>query len=395
MSQSVLGESKRILILTLSFGSGHVRAAQAVAQELRRQSPDADVRVVDALENCRAIFRACYVWPYWLMIRHAPALWSRFFNSRLKRMSGRTAPSWAFRQGCPQVFQMISEFKPDVLIAAEVAAGEMAALARRSGITEARLMSLITDHEAEPAWVQREVDHYLVPDSEVSAQLQSWRASAAKISVSGIPVDAVFSKPVDAQAVRACYNLSADWPIILLMGGGMGPTRMDHVAQQLIGAGEQERLHIIAVTGHDKSVKRRLRRLCATEAVTLTVLDWCDDVASLMQASAVLVTKPGGLTTAEAAICRLPVVMFDPLPGPEQRNAQKFAEAGAGVITRSTEETATAVLSVLNDERARRLMAVKARELARPLAASIIAAAALNVCGAEANDIKGRGHASV
>ena len=48
----------KVLVLTLSFGSGHVRAAQVVADELARQAADADVRVVDALANCHTLFRA-------------------------------------------------------------------------------------------------------------------------------------------------------------------------------------------------------------------------------------------------------------------------------------------------------------------------------------------------
>jgi len=132
----------RVLVLTLSFGSGHVRAAEAVARELARQAPGADVRVVDALADSRALFRACYVWPYWVMVRRAPALWERFFNARVARMDEHTAPAWALRWGCPRVFKSIAEFEPDVIVAAEVAACELAVLARRAGLTAARGASL-------------------------------------------------------------------------------------------------------------------------------------------------------------------------------------------------------------------------------------------------------------
>ena len=40
-----------IMVLTLSFGSGHVRAAKTIADELLRQEPKAEVCVVDALET--------------------------------------------------------------------------------------------------------------------------------------------------------------------------------------------------------------------------------------------------------------------------------------------------------------------------------------------------------
>ena len=94
----------KVLVLTLSLGSGHVRAAQVVARELARQAPDAEVRVVDALAGCRALFRAGYVWPYWAMVRYAPTLWARFFAARVARKDEQTAPVWALRWGCAQVF---------------------------------------------------------------------------------------------------------------------------------------------------------------------------------------------------------------------------------------------------------------------------------------------------
>jgi processive 1,2-diacylglycerol beta-glucosyltransferase len=366
----------KVLVLTLSFGSGHVRAAQAVALELARQAPDADVRLLDALADSRALFRALYVWPYWQMVRHAPALWERFFAGRVARMDRRTAPAWAFRFGCPEVFELIAEFEPDVIIAAEVAACEMAAIARREGLTRARVVSVITDHEAEPVWVQPEVDAYAVADREVRDQLCSWGALAERVVVCGIPTEASFSLRHDLQATRASLGIYDDAPLVLLMGGGMGPTRMDEVATRLCESTEP--MHIIAVTGRDALARRRLERLRAAPPVSLSVLGWTDDVAALMQTASVLATKPGGLTMAEAALCALPVVMFDAIPGPEQRNAARFVAAGAGIKTHGAQETASATLSLVRDEHLRRRMSDCAARLALPAATAAVAGLALD-----------------
>jgi processive 1,2-diacylglycerol beta-glucosyltransferase len=167
-------KKQRILVLTLSFGSGHVQAARTLERELKRQLPFAEVQVLDALAGCRLLFRAGYVWPYWAMLRYAPILWDRFFQRRVARMDRQTAPGWAFRLGCPQVFKTIADFKPDAIVATEVAAGEMAAMAKREGLTTARITSVITDYEAEPVWVKPEVDAYAVADAHVRDQLSGW-----------------------------------------------------------------------------------------------------------------------------------------------------------------------------------------------------------------------------
>lgn len=378
MKHSAMSEPRRILVLTLSFGSGHVRAAGAIAQELLRQMPAAEVRVVDALAGCRRLFRAGYVWPYWIMIRYAPSLWARIFDARTKRKSERTAPEWAFRWGCSKVFDTIAKFNPHTIIATEVAACEMAVIAKKSDLTQARIINVITDYEAEPVWVKPEVSRYFVPDRAVAAQLHAWGAPAANINACGIPVDLVFHAQADMCSTRAQYDISDKTPVVMLMGGGMGPTRMDLVVAHLCAV--KLPMHIIAITGHDWRARRRLLRLPVSSSsapVSLTVLGWSDDVASLMKIASLLVTKPGGLTTAEAAACHLPVVLFDAIPGPERRNAQRFAEAGAGVVTQGTNETIAAVMLVLRDERARYGMSVRARELDRPFAVSMIAGCAL------------------
>src|SRR5205085_376530 len=156
---------------------------------------------------------------------------------------------------------------------------------------------------------------------------------------------------------------------------GMGPTRMDEVAAQLCASSEP--MQIVAVTGHDARVRGRLARVRAVPPVSLRVLGWVDEVAALMQTAAVLVTKPGGLTTAEAALCALPVVMFDAIPGPEQRNAARLVAAGAGIMTNGAQETAANVETLLRDEHLRRRMSVCAARLARPDATATIARLAL------------------
>src|SRR6266851_1954205 len=367
----------KILVLTLSFGSGHVRAAQAVADELSRQVPASNVLVVDALAESRLLFRACYEWPYWLMLRYAPGLWDHFSTARVKHKHEGTAPSWAFRRGCPKVFSTIRTFNPDVIVAAEVAACEIAAIARRLGLTRAPILNVITDYEAEPIWVQPEVAAFTVPDENCSAELISWGAPASRILICGIPVDSGFDTAHSSKEVRLRYGISGNVPLVLLMGGGMGPTRMDQVVEQL--ALNKTPMHIVAIAGKDKRALRRLKRVTVAAPVSLLAVGWNDDVAALMRAARILVTKPGGLTISEAALCSLPVVFFDPIPGAEFVNAKRMVDAGAAVIAKGPAETARAIISLLKDEKSTDAMALRSQTMARPNARKEIAALALSL----------------
>ena len=366
-----------VLVLTLSFGSGHVRASQAVAKEILVQEPNANVRVLDALADAHPLFRLGYEWPYWLMLKHAPSLWNRLNSVRHERMHESTAPGWAFRLGCRKVFHQIQTFRPDVIVAVEVAACEISAIATQAKITRAPILSVITDYEAEPIWVKQEAAAFTVADDNGRKELIGWGAPSEKIFVTGIPIDASFSIEHDQQATRLRYGITDELPIVLLMGGGMGPTRMDQVARAL--AESNAPMHVIAISGHDRRAQRRLRNLRLELPSSLRVLGWTEDVPALMQAAQVLATKPGGLTTLEAASVPVPVVLFDPIPGAELINAKRMVDAGAAVMAPGARQTAHAILSLLEDAPRRNAMAANADRFARPNARRDIATIALEL----------------
>lgn len=358
-----MNDKTRILVLTLSFGAGHVRAAENVLDELRNQLPEAELLLIDALKNCSLTFRAYYVWTYWLMIRYAPNLWNKFFTARKKRRDSQTVPVWFWRVGCKKVFEKLQSFQPDMIVACEVGACEIAVIARRKKLTEAKIINVITDFEAEPIWVKPEISVFSVPSEEVALQLQEWGAHSDRIKVCGIPLDESFSKQHDARKVKELFGLDSR-PIVLLMGGGMGPTRMDIVAARLLESGED--LKVVALTGKDERMHRKLKKLRDSKNVSLRAVRWTDQVAALMQTATILATKPGGLTLSEAAASGLPMVFFDAIPGPEVSNANRFAGAGAGVQTFGSEETVNEILRLINDRNELSEMATRCRKIAQP-----------------------------
>jgi len=103
---------KNIVILTLSVGSGHVRAAEVIGHALQDGADNIDVQILDALEHGKSWFRRLYVDPYWWMLRHAPGLWRRVFERRKRKAHRATAPHWLFRRGCAEVFRRLRLIHP-------------------------------------------------------------------------------------------------------------------------------------------------------------------------------------------------------------------------------------------------------------------------------------------
>jgi processive 1,2-diacylglycerol beta-glucosyltransferase len=362
---------KRIAILTLSVGAGHVRASSVIESALRDGADDLEILVVDALDLARGWFQWVYVRSYWMMLRFAPTAWKNLFERRNKNGHRATAPRWVFRLGCARVLQRFRAFRPDLVIANEIGAVEIAALAKREGWFDAPLLAVQTDFHAEPPWVQEEVDYYCVGSAEAREQLVNWGASAHRILVSGIPIDPGFALRLERQDVLRTLGLVTRKPVVMVMGGGMGPAPLDAIVQSLEHC--ELPLQVIAIAGHNRNMRRRLQALRGRVALDLHIFGWTPRVAEFMAAADLLITKPGGLTMAEALAAGVPLLLTEPIPGPEERHVKYLVERGAAVFARELAGIPKLASNLLTSPARRARMVQRQRELARPEAAHAIA----------------------
>lgn len=362
---------KRIAILTLSVGSGHVRAGEVIQRALYDGSDNVEVRTLDALETARSWFLWLYVQPYWWMLRYAPWLWRRLFERRQRKLHRSTAPHWLFRRGCVEVLKQVKAFGPHLVIATEIGAAEIAALGKREGWFNVPILAVQTDFQTEPPWVQREIDVYCVGSEEAKAQLISWGISPNRVLFSGIPVDPAFVLAFDKAELLRALGLDARRPIVLVMGGGMGPAPLDAVIQSLQLCGLP--LQVIAVVGHDQALKRRLEQIRGKVALNLHIFGWTDTIPELMTVADLLITKPGGVTSAEALAVGVPMLLTHPIPGPEERHLRYLAQNGVAVHARKLEEIPQLTFRLLSNPEKLAEMRRRARELSRPDAAHAIA----------------------
>src|SRR5205085_6284432 len=129
---------------------------------------------------------------------------------------------------------------------------------------------------------------------------------------------------------------------------------------------------LVVVCGRNAELRQRVERLAAR--VKLRALGFVEDVADLMHASEVLITKAGGLTLAEAFCCRMPVVVHDLLPGQEAGNLEYVLSKGAVLYAPRPSALVQVVSELVADPTRRAALAECGARLARPSAATQIAA---------------------
>src|SRR5439155_8326427 len=112
-------------------------------------------------------------------------------------------------------------------------------------------------------WLSRMFQRYFVALDETKAHLEALGLPGERITVSGIPIDPVFSEPVDRAAVRASYGLHPERTTLLLSAGalGVGPTeliveRLKHLRHEsqtivICGKSEEVKARVAAATGGD------------------------------------------------------------------------------------------------------------------------------------------------
>ena len=70
----------------------------------------------------------------------------------------------------------------------------------------------------------------------------------------------------------------------------------------------------------------------------------------MMDSADLYLTKPGGLSTSEAAAKRLPMVLIDAVAGCEEYNRNYFVAVGGAVTAEEPEELAALCLDLVRDQ---------------------------------------------
>ena len=227
---------------------------------------------------------------------------------------------------------------------------EIAELYKTGVDPSVRIAAMITDYQCEPAWVQKGVETFFVPNERVAEQLRQSGAAAARIEVVGIVVRKEFHRTQPKARARIQCDLSPDLPTILMMAGGMGPSRLDLVISELDKHSARS-TQVVVIAGRDKALLKRIRKL-KPKRLDLHAVGWTDKIHIYMSTADVLITKPGGVTLTEALFSsnQTPLIAFDPLPGPEEENACEIVRRGAGWSISNPEEAAVIALRVLSGE---------------------------------------------
>jgi len=361
----------KLLILSASAGAGHIRAAQAIEKAAIQLNAAKEVIHIDTLEYTNKVFRNLYSKAYIEMVNKTPELLGWIYDKLDTPWEKERRRLAVDKLNTRPFVKFVKKYQPDAIICTHFLPAEIVSWMKAKEKLTCPQGIVITDFDVHALWLCHHYEHYFVAIDEASVHLNKLGIWTDKISVTGIPIDPIFSEQKDKQAMRLKYGLDPNKTTILISAGGFGVGPVELLLKALLHS--KNPLQIIAICGKSTELKQRVDTLAATLAnnssVTIKPVGYTKDMDEYMSASDILLGKPGGLTTSEALAKGLVFVIFNPIPGQEERNSDHLLEQGVAIRCNNLPTLAYKIDCLLDDKERFTNMQNNVKKLARPQAA--------------------------
>ena len=370
-------KAKRILLLHISEVSGHKKATLAVENALKAFSPDCEIMNINAFNYTTHIIEKIVDSLYMSILKRAPAIWDYLYDNPKVVKSLQKFKTLVHNHNTPKLKRLYDEFKPDVVVCTQAYPCGMISDLKRSYNLNLPIVAVLTDYIAHSFWIYDNVDYYICPDEVVKRTLIQKGISEERIEPLGIPIDPKFSKPHDIKNIFNKLGLEEEKPTVLIMGGGHGLGPIKTLVRSF--AHSTNLLQLIVVAGNNKKLLKWLQKRKGRLIHKTLIYGFTDNIEELMSISDLIITKPGGITTAEALAMQLPMLIVEPLPGQEEYNTQHLLAIKAGIRIRDLKKVAGVVDALIVNKTVLKNLSIAAKNAAHPKAAEEIAKLIINI----------------
>ncbi|MCX7780854.1 MAG: glycosyltransferase [Negativicutes bacterium] len=372
-----MANTGKVLFISAPIGSGHIRAAQAVAAALEAKDASIHTRLANVFDFFSPAIGKTILNTYLRILRIFPQAYGMAYgwgNTSRLALIGRNLIS-GYLAG--RMLGFIERYQPSAIVCTHATpAGLIAHLIRQGKIT-VPAVAIVTDFVVHRLWVYPEFSYYYVADEELRRYLANNGIPLERSEVSGIPISSRFAeKPITNKLFKK-LGLTDGLPAILIMGGGAGALPLDEIVAACDGLSTP--LQMIVVAGHNKAMYDKLSKLQNRCRKPLKLYGFADNVHELMQAAHLVISKPGGVSSAEALAVGLPIIIYRPIPGQEEANTVYLTRHGAAHRAETAGDVKQIVSSLLQDEAARQAFGQRASNLGKPQAAEHIAEGILRI----------------
>ena len=361
----------RVLVLSASAGAGHLRAAEAIERAIRVRGLASEVQHLDVLKYTNKVFRHLYSKAYIDLVNNAPEVLGWLYDYLDDPRKNDPVRAAFDRLNANPFIRYLGRYRPDVAICTHFLPSGIISSLKGEGKVKILNTVVVTDFDVHAMWLCRHVEQYFVALDETKVHLKAMGVADSLVTVSGIPIDILFSEPKDKRAMRRKHGLDEDRFTILVSAGGFGVGPVGHLMQAL--ARMSHPVQVVGVCGRNEALKIELmqtvKELAKRSAVAFKLVGFTTEIDELMTAADLFAGKPGGLTTSEVLSKGLPMVVINPIPGQEERNSDHLLEQGAAIRCNNLPALAYKIDALIDTPGKLAQMSERAQLMGRPNAA--------------------------
>lgn len=360
----------KVLILSCNTGGGHNAAASALKESLNFYHHEAEV--LDLMSLGRKHTSALVGGAYVKLVSVFPAGFGALYQlgELVRKFPWKSPVYYANARLGNALADYIVQNHFDAVVTTHLYPAETLTWMKQKGRLTIPCVAVATDYACIPFWEETNCDYYVVPHKDLIPEFASCGIPEEKLLPLGIPVRPAFARPASKEDVRRHLGLPENAPLFLVMSGSMGFGKVHLLAHELVSRLENGEQAVI-ICGNNKKRMRSLR-LQFHKNPNVHIIGFTRHVAEYMAATDVLFTKPGGLSSTEAAVRRVPLVHTDPIPGCETKNRAFFVSRGMSVTGAHQKELAEAGISLAHDDARQIAMRDAQRKNSHPQAGTAI-----------------------
>lgn len=242
------------------------------------------------------------------------------------------------------VVNVISGFQPDLIV--NTYNHRTVFLNKEEYFPEIPLVSVVTEFTLPSFWVHENNDKYYLACSQTKERLLQTGTPEEKIMVTGIPVRKNFKEKNNLQELKKKYNLDPNKKTLVIFAGTFGVLK--NLNKICDGLDKIKDLQTLVICGLNKKLYNKLSK---RNYKNIHVERYISDIQEIYEIGDFMVTKPGGTVLSEVVVTKMPVILYDPVPGQELENAQIFEKEGAALIANSYTEVLAQIYYLKNNDK--------------------------------------------
>lgn len=357
-----------ILILSCGTGGGHNSAGRAVQEEMTRRGHTTTFLNPYDLHSKKLAARIDNT--YIGIAQTAPKLFGAIYTAGdlYRRLPCHSPVYWLNGGMAEEMAAYLEEHHFDAIIASHYFPTLILTRLRNQGVKVPRTIQIATDYTCTPFFEESESDAYVIPSPALTEEFAGKGIPEDRIYPYGIPVWQEFQIPVPKNEAKRQLGLDPGKRYLLVSGGSIGAGAVEKTLT-LLGEilRDEPDLQVIAICGNNEKLYIKLKKLFGG---AIRLYTHTDQMALLLRACDLYLTKPGGLSTSEAAVAGVPLALLPPIPGCESKNLQFFTQNGMGKEVDVSREGLREVIDLMNHEEACRRMIEQQKKWIHPEAAA-------------------------